>query len=154
HVHRDDEVGLSVAVEIGGGEACLQSPTGHVARCMADRAQNGCPIGQYRCLTPDALIVIGFLGGGFMYRLGGSCRPARRAAVNTCILALCAMALGACGGGGGSGAPVDTTSTFERIQTQVFDVSCSSDSCHSSIGHAGGLVLEAGYSWDELANHV
>ena len=76
----------------------------------------------------------------------------RRTAANACVIALCALGLGACGGDGGSGAP--KTSTFERIQTQVFDVSCSSESCHSSVGHAGGLTLEAGYSWDELANHV
>ncbi|MGD9764973.1 MAG: hypothetical protein AB7V27_14800 [Candidatus Binatia bacterium] len=41
-------------------------------------------------------------------------------------------------------------STFERIQTQVFDVSCSADSCHSSVGQAGGLILEAGHSYDAL----
>lgn len=59
--------------------------------------------------------------------------------------------LAACGGGGGSSAAPQ--STFERIQTQVFDTSCSSDSCHSSVGRAGGMVLEDGYSWDALIEH-
>ena len=85
-----------------------------------------------------------------MHRTGGSARRSRRTAANAFVIALCALALGACGGDGGSGAP--KTSTFERIQTQVFDLSCSSDSCHSSVGRAGGLILEAGYSWDELMN--
>src|SRR5262245_39613363 len=58
--------------------------------------------------------------------------------------------LSACGDGGGSSAPVDNRSTFERIQTDVFDVSCSSDSCHSSVGRAGGLIVEAGQSYDQL----
>lgn len=64
--------------------------------------------------------------------------------IGTCLLA------SACGdGGGGSSAPPET-STFERLQTQIFDVSCSSDSCHGSVGQAGGLVLDEGYSWDAL----
>ena len=45
-------------------------------------------------------------------------------------------------------------STFQRIQTQVFDVSCSSDSCHSSVGQAGALILDTGHSWDALINHT
>src|SRR5262249_14085357 len=49
----------------------------------------------------------------------------------------------------GSQSPV---STFERLQTQVFNVSCSSDSCHSNVGRAGDLVLQEGYSWDALVN--
>ena len=57
--------------------------------------------------------------------------------------------LAACGGGGDSSPPAQTA-TFERIQEQVFNVSCSSDSCHSSVGRAGGLILEEGYSWDQL----
>jgi hypothetical protein len=69
-------------------------------------------------------------------------------------VALCAAALlFGCGGGSGSPAPATDTnqqSTFERIQTKVFDTSCSSDSCHSHVGQAGGLVLEDGYSWDQL----
>jgi hypothetical protein len=53
-----------------------------------------------------------------------------------------------CGGGSSGSAP--QTATFQRIQTEVFDVSCSSDSCHSSVGQAGGLVLESEHSWDAL----
>jgi hypothetical protein len=65
--------------------------------------------------------------------------------------AVAGLLLAACGGGsGGSSGP--TASTFERIQSQVFDVSCSADSCHSSIGQAGGLVLEEGASWDQLTS--
>lgn len=66
------------------------------------------------------------------------------------LLVLCLTAgLAACGGDGGSSA-APQTATFERIQEEVFDVSCSADSCHSSVGRAGGLVLEAGESWDAL----
>lgn len=46
--------------------------------------------------------------------------------------------------------PSPLASTFARIQRQVFDVSCSSDSCHSSIGRAGDLVLEESESWEDL----
>lgn len=56
--------------------------------------------------------------------------------------------LAGCAGSGASAEP--TTSTFERIQTEVFDVSCSADSCHSSVGQAGGLILEAGHAYDQL----
>jgi hypothetical protein len=61
-------------------------------------------------------------------------------------------------GGNVTPAPTSTGSsaapTFERIQKQVFNVSCSSDSCHSSVGRAGDLVLEEGQSWDNLVNHA
>jgi len=50
--------------------------------------------------------------------------------------------------------PVNVASTFERIQSQVFNVSCTSDSCHSHVGQAGALILEDGYSWDALINHI
>lgn len=60
-------------------------------------------------------------------------------------------AIGCSDSGGGSGQPA--TSTFERIQSQVFNVSCSSDSCHSSVGRAADLVLEDGYAWESLVNH-
>jgi|SRR5215813_9717537 len=70
------------------------------------------------------------------------------------VLALAGLlSLAGCGGGSSSGGGT-TTSTFERIQTQVFDISCSSESCHSSVGQAGGLVLEPDASWDALMNHV
>ncbi|HZR80785.1 MAG TPA: hypothetical protein VFD92_06790 [Candidatus Binatia bacterium] len=70
--------------------------------------------------------------------------------------AFLALVCGACGGGGGGGSSSTPTgpSTFDRIQTQVFDASCTSDSCHSSVGRAGDLVLQAGSSWDSLINHV
>ena len=61
-------------------------------------------------------------------------------------------------GCGGSTGPAPTTSsggstaTFERIQKQVFNVSCSSDSCHSSVGQAGNLVLDEGKSYSNLVN--
>ena len=69
--------------------------------------------------------------------------------------------VGAVVGCGGSTGPSPTQSTqpapsmptFERLQTQVFNVSCSSDSCHSSVGRAGDLILEEGQSWDSLVNH-
>jgi copper type II ascorbate-dependent monooxygenase-like protein len=66
------------------------------------------------------------------------------------LLAL-AWAVG-CGDGGGSGGGGASGSTFERIQTQVFDVSCSAATCHSHVGQAGGMVLDADSSWDALVN--
>lgn len=61
------------------------------------------------------------------------------------------VAWGCAGSNSGDESPAPL-STFERIQTQVFDVSCSSDSCHSTIGQTGGLILEAGYSYESLMN--
>jgi hypothetical protein len=63
--------------------------------------------------------------------------------------------LAACGGDPATTTTPPATSsapTFERIQTQVFDVSCTSSSCHSSVGQAGNLVLEDGKSYDNLIN--
>src|SRR5262249_45104467 len=65
-----------------------------------------------------------------------------------------ALILWGCGESGNDAMPVAQTSTFERIQTQVFDVSCSSDSCHSSVGQAGNMILDAEHSWDALINHT
>ncbi|HVM95393.1 MAG TPA: hypothetical protein VMT89_03340, partial [Candidatus Acidoferrales bacterium] len=62
--------------------------------------------------------------------------------------------LGGCGGGVSDGSAAAPESTFSRIQTQVFNVSCSSDSCHSHVGKAGDMVLEEGMSWENLVNHV
>lgn len=70
-------------------------------------------------------------------------------AVQVAATALFGVALFACGGRGGE-SKEPQMSTFQRIQTQVFDVSCTSDSCHSSIGQAGAMVLEADRSWDDL----
>ena len=63
-------------------------------------------------------------------------------------------------GCGGDVTPTSTTQarsaapTFERIQKQVFDVSCTSSSCHSSVGQAGNMVLEDGHSYDNLVNQT
>jgi hypothetical protein len=62
--------------------------------------------------------------------------------------------LAACGDSGGGSPAAPRTPTFQRIQHEIFDVSCSADSCHSSVGNAGGLILEEGYSWDQLMNHT
>ncbi|MGH7491714.1 MAG: hypothetical protein ACREOO_04910 [bacterium] len=42
------------------------------------------------------------------------------------------------------------SSTFTMIQRQVFDVSCTSSSCHTSATPAGGLSLAAGESYANL----
>lgn len=77
-----------------------------------------------------------------------STRGAALAAAVTWLI----MLSGGCGKGDGSRTSVTLTSTFQRIQDQVFDVSCSSDSCHSSVGRAGALVLEEGSAWESLFN--
>lgn len=56
------------------------------------------------------------------------------------------------GGDGGSSEPQPAAATFERIQKQVFDVSCTSDSCHSSVGRAADLVLDDAHAWNALVN--
>jgi hypothetical protein len=70
------------------------------------------------------------------------------------VLGLLSITLAAaCGGGGGGAAPpVDppATATFARIQSEVFDVSCTSSSCHTAIGRAGSLILEGTDSYDAL----
>ena len=57
-------------------------------------------------------------------------------------------------GGGGEPTATEQTATFQRIQEQVFNVSCISSSCHSSVGQAGELILEDGHSWAYLVNHT
>lgn len=44
------------------------------------------------------------------------------------------------------------TGTFDRIQRQVFDVSCSTGGCHDSESFAGGLLLESGSAYGALVN--
>lgn len=66
-----------------------------------------------------------------------------------CTAAASLIVLSACGDGGAADS-APPRATFARIQTEIFDVSCSSNSCHSSVGQAGGLVLEAGSSWAAL----
>jgi len=76
-----------------------------------------------------------------------------RRSIITGILAVAGSALlVGCGGGSSSSAPQEAT--FQRIQHEVFDVSCSADSCHSSVGQAGGLILEEGLSWNSLIDQV
>jgi hypothetical protein len=64
------------------------------------------------------------------------------------------LAASACGGGGGGGSnppPVSPAqATYDRIQEQVFSVSCTTASCHNSVTRAGNLVLEPATSYDEL----
>jgi hypothetical protein len=69
------------------------------------------------------------------------------------LLATLLIVAGCAGGGGSSssGAPTEV-STFDRIQTQVFARSCTSDSCHGSIGRAGDMVLEGDLAYDSLVS--
>lgn len=62
-----------------------------------------------------------------------------------CVISAC--------GGNDTGDSGPQTSTFQRIQAEVFDVSCSSDSCHSSFGQAGDMILDTDHSWDALILH-
>jgi hypothetical protein len=44
------------------------------------------------------------------------------------------------------------TSTFDRIQKQIFNQSCARSSCHDSSAQAGDLLLETGSSYGNLVN--
>lgn len=46
------------------------------------------------------------------------------------------------------------TSTFDRIQKQIFNQSCALGSCHDSESQAGGLLLETGASHGNLVNEL
>lgn len=43
-------------------------------------------------------------------------------------------------------------SSFDLIQTVVFDQSCATSGCHTQTSRAGGLVLEQGRSYENLIN--
>ncbi len=82
----------------------------------------------------------------------------RRGSIISLIGAASLSLVAGCGDGNGNGGssapPPAEVATFERIQTEVFNVSCTSDSCHSHVGQAGNMILEEGYSWDALALHT
>lgn len=46
------------------------------------------------------------------------------------------------------------TSTFDRIQRQVFNQSCAVSGCHDSQSQAGGLLLETGAAYGNLVNQA
>src|SRR5215470_3159799 len=75
------------------------------------------------------------------------------ALVASALLSLLAGCGDGGGNGGGSAPPPESVATFQRIQNEVFNVSCTSDSCHSHVGQAGNMILEEGYSWDSLTSH-
>jgi hypothetical protein len=68
------------------------------------------------------------------------------------VIALLIAASSAGCGGGSDDVAIGESATFERIQSEVFNVSCTSDSCHSHVGQAGNLILEEGYSYGALMN--
>jgi hypothetical protein len=88
----------------------------------------------------------------------GNARAFRLGWASTAVCGVTVALIEAMTGCGGSTTSAPTTptggsaSTFERIQKQVFDVSCTSSSCHSSVGQAGNLVLEDGKSYGNLVN--
>ena len=46
----------------------------------------------------------------------------------------------------------DPKATLTNIQTSIFSTTCTDQSCHSSVGQAGNLVLEPGKSHGALVN--
>jgi len=49
--------------------------------------------------------------------------------------------------------PMDLfSSTFDRIQTQIFNKSCAVSGCHDSQSHTGNMILEVGASATNLIN--
>ena len=65
------------------------------------------------------------------------------------LLSTCLLGVGCAGNGP---APTTTTSTFDTIQTTIFNVHCLNAGCHNSSDQAGNLVLAAGVSYANLIN--
>jgi hypothetical protein len=73
----------------------------------------------------------------------------------SCTLAaalLCLSSLAGCAGDGPP--PAATSSAYDAIQQQIFNVHCLAAGCHNSVSQAGTLVLEAGVSYGNLVNVV
>ena len=80
-------------------------------------------------------------------KLEGFCPRAIRAALLAGLLTLSACA--------GSGpAPDPPTSTFDRLQADIFDQHCLSAGCHNSQSQAGAMDLSPGASYAALVNVV
>jgi hypothetical protein len=65
-------------------------------------------------------------------------------------LLLCAFLLVLASCGDEESAESGIPPTFSAIQTQVFDVSCNFDACHSTRGRNGGLVLQGEGAYEAL----
>jgi mono/diheme cytochrome c family protein len=69
-----------------------------------------------------------------------------------CTLTFLVLALAGCAGDGQATTP--STTWFDRLQREVFDVNCLSAGCHNSTSRAGNLVLSAGVSYNQLVGAV
>jgi hypothetical protein len=67
-------------------------------------------------------------------------------------ISLAALATGC--GNTPSGTDNTVDPTFSSIQEKVFKQSCSSSSCHSTLGGRGGLVLDSTTTYENLVNCV
>lgn len=65
------------------------------------------------------------------------------------LFAACLIAAGCAGNGP---PPATSTSSFDTLQTTIFNVHCLSAGCHNSTDQAGNLVLAAGASYANLIN--
>jgi hypothetical protein len=81
----------------------------------------------------------------------------RRLGAAISLAALAALLAAACSGGGGGdgGGPIEPpppagAGTFDRLQAELFDVSCATSSCHSDVARVAGLVLTGDAVWDAL----
>jgi hypothetical protein len=74
----------------------------------------------------------------------------RAGVVALLLVSLCALP--GCAGNGP--APDDSGSSFDEIQSTIFNVSCISGPCHSSTAQQGNLVLEEGISYGRLVDVV
>ncbi|MCK6553810.1 hypothetical protein L6Q96_04385 [Candidatus Binatia bacterium] len=52
----------------------------------------------------------------------------------------------------GDGPPPKTGGEYDAIQADIFNVHCLGSGCHNVLDKAGGLVLEAGLSYDDLVD--
>jgi hypothetical protein len=68
-------------------------------------------------------------------------RPLLAVALGTALLSGCA---------GDGPAPATATGDFERLQREVFNVSCITGACHNTQTRAGNLILSQGLSYDQL----
>lgn len=52
----------------------------------------------------------------------------------------------------GGGAPIDSSATLTRVQTEIFTPTCATLGCHDPLGQQSQLVLSAGRAYANTVN--